>query len=79
MEPFSIRWQDPLPGRLMQLRCTIRGQQLDVINIYQHAWSTRTAEQNKELVGKRRKLWLGLDKLLSTLPWRSSLLMAGDF
>ena len=66
----------------MQLRCTIRGQQLDVINIYQHGWSTHTAEQNKELVGKRRSLWLGLDKLLSTLgrlPWRSSLLMAGDF
>ena len=79
VEPFSIRWQDPIPGRLMQLRCTIRGQQLDVINIYQHAWSTRTAEQNKELVGKRRRLWLGLDKLLSRLQWRSSLLMAGDF
>ena len=82
VEPFSIRWQDPIPGRLMQLRCTIRGQQLDVINIYQHGWSTHTAEQNKELVGKRRSLWLGLDKLLSTLgrlPWRSSLLMAGDF
>ncbi|CAE7737940.1 unnamed protein product [Symbiodinium microadriaticum] len=74
-----IRWKDPAPGRLMMVRCVIEDQQVDIVNLYQHAWSVRTAEQNQVPVQQRASFWSELDKLLSSLPWRSTVVLAGDF
>ena len=74
-----IRWKDPVPGRLMMVRCVVGDQQVDLVNLYQHAWSVKTAEQNQALVQKRASFWSELDRLLSALPWRSTVVLAGDF
>ncbi|CAE7358018.1 unnamed protein product, partial [Symbiodinium necroappetens] len=63
----------------MMVRCVIEDQQVDIVNLYQHAWSVRTAEQNQVLVQQRASFWSELDKLLSSLPWRSTVVLAGDF
>ena len=47
-------------------------------NTYQHAWSTKSAEQNRELVARHKGFWTAFDKLLSATPWRSSLVVSGD-
>ncbi|CAE7590378.1 Pol [Symbiodinium sp. CCMP2456] len=75
----TIRWKDPIPGRLMLLRCVMQKQQVDIINLYQHAYSMRSSEQQAKLMSKRLHLWKELDKLLGEIPWRSMLVTAGDF
>ena len=75
----SIKWKDVVRGRLLQVRCTYKKQQLDVISIYQHAMSFSDGEIKKDLMQKRRQLWKELDTLLGSLPTRSSILLMGDF
>ena len=74
----DLSWKEIIPGRLTQVRCHFGRQQADIVNIYQHAWSPKTAEQTQELVRQRARLWHSLDTLLDSLPLRSELIIAGD-
>ena len=75
----SIRWQELIPGRLFHTRFYYNKQQFDIVTVYQHAFAFVSGEQKTELLRKRRKLWQSLDKLLGSLPVRSSLAVMGDF
>ena len=63
----------------MHWRCFHGEQQLDVIALYQHALSFRTEEQRVQLMKQRKSIWTKLDKLLASLPIRTSIILAGDF
>ena len=78
VDEHSLSWQEVIPGRLTQVRCVLGKQQVDLLNLYQHAWSAKTAEQTQDLV-RREKLWRQLDGLLGSLPLRSEIILAGDF
>ncbi|CAE7531981.1 unnamed protein product, partial [Symbiodinium necroappetens] len=75
----TMRWQELIPGRLLHLRCFAKDlQHLDVIAVYQHALPFGADALNASLV-KRKAMWGKLDKLLGSLPVRSSVVLAGDF
>ena len=76
--PEQIRWFEAEPGRLIQVRCFLGLQQLDIVGIYQHAL-LQTAGMTDAILDQRRKLLAKLDKLLSSLPVRSQLVVGGDF
>ena len=77
--PNSLKWQALIPGRLLHARCTIGKQQFDIVGLYQHAMAHVAKEQQAELMSKRRFLWKTLDGLIAGLPFRSSVLLLGDF
>ena len=75
----SVKWREIVEGRLIHVRFVFQKQQFDVISIYQHAMTFSGGEQRKEIMQKRRKFWQDLEKLLSELPLRSSVVLMGDF
>ena len=77
-EAQHIRWHEAEPGRILQVRCFMDEQQLDIIGVYQHAL-LQTAGKTDQIHDNRRKLIKSLDKLLSALPVRSQILLGGDF
>eukprot|EP00439_Symbiodinium_sp_Y106_P039661 s233_g4.t2 len=79
VDEHTLSWKEVIPGHLTQVRCTFVKQQVDLINIYQHAWSSKTSEQTQELLTRRSRIWGALDGLLRSLPVRSEILLAGDF
>ena len=79
VDEHTLSWKEVIPGHLTQVRCTFVKQQVDLINIYQHAWSSKTSEQTQELITRRSRIWGALDGLLQSLPVRSEILLAGDF
>ena len=79
VDEHTLSWKEVIPGHLTQVRCTFVKQQVDLINIYQHAWSSKTSEQTQELLTRRSRIWGALDGLLQSLPVRSEILLAGDF
>ena len=75
----SLKWNELEAGRLLHVRCQIQRQQFDVLAIYQHAMLRANNADMTELMAKRCKLWQKMDKALAGFPFRSSLLVAGDF
>ena len=73
VDPSTIRWHDHVPGRLLQVRCQLHKQQLDIICFYQHAYLNQ-AGQTDAIMLKRRQLWNSLESLLASLPVRSALM-----
>eukprot|EP00439_Symbiodinium_sp_Y106_P066972 s3590_g11.t1 len=78
VDPESIRWHEHVPGRLLQVRCLLGKQQLDIINLYQHAYLNQ-AGQADAVMQKRKQLWNKMDTLLVSLPARSHIILGGDF
>ena len=78
VSPQHVRWFEAEPGRLIQVRCFLGQQQLDVIGFYQHAF-LQTAGMTDTILEQRRKLLSKLDKLLTSLPVRSQIVIGGDF
>ena len=78
IEAETIRWQELEPGRLVHMRFRYQQQHFDIISVYQFAMSDLNGEQKTELMQKRKKIWNALEKLLSSLPVRSSVVMMGD-
>ncbi|CAE6911687.1 unnamed protein product [Symbiodinium sp. CCMP2592] len=74
----SIRWQEAEPGRILQVRCFLEKQQIDVVGVYQHAYLQK-AGQTESVFTHRRRLLNKLDALLASLPARSHIVLAGDF
>ncbi|CAE6920896.1 unnamed protein product [Symbiodinium sp. CCMP2592] len=75
----DIKWRVMIPGRLVHLRSVVGKQQMDVIGIYQTAVSHVSGEKQQELARQRNKLWHTMDNLLAGLPFRSSVVVLGDF
>ena len=76
-ERDTLRWQEQIPGRLLQARCFAQGQDLDILAVYQHTLPFGAAEL-KKVLQLRRVLWNKLDAALRSLPVRSSIIVAGD-
>ena len=75
----DISWTEVIPGRLMHWRGYIGKQQLDILNLYQHALSFRNEEQKQSVMKQRQVVWKAVDKTLAALPFRSSVALLGDF
>ena len=65
------------PGRLLHLRVGWQDISIDIINIYQVPWNTRSERQ--ALIGQRGVIWGKLEKVLSGRTRRNHLILAGDF
>ena len=79
IQEHSLKWRVLIPGRLLHLRVQLQRQQMDIVGVYQTAVSHVSGEQQRELLGQRKKLWNNLDALLAGLPFRSSIAVLGDF
>ena len=75
----TISWQESLPGRLLQVRCFHGHQHIDLICGYQHALGFGDRQKLQHIYQKRRAFWSELGKLLSSLPYRSHVVLGGDF
>ncbi|CAE7840054.1 pol [Symbiodinium sp. CCMP2592] len=70
---------EPIPGRVLQVRATVKTSQLPItiVGIYQHVWRTHLSTiQNLEL---RRGVWHAISTIVQQTPQRHHLLIAGDF
>ncbi|CAE7557903.1 unnamed protein product [Symbiodinium sp. CCMP2592] len=72
-------WNELVPGRLLHWRGCIGKQACDIFNMYQHALTHKTEEQKQMTMKNRRGVWQQLDRALSALPFRSSIVLLGDF
>ena len=75
----DLKWHEVEPGRLLHVRCRIRKQQYDLLAVYQHALTRGDKEQQAETMKKCGSIWKKMDKTLSGFPFRSALVLAGDF
>ena len=75
----TLRWRAVEPGRLLHVRCHIKRQQFDIVGLYQHALARVEQEKQAELMRKRARIWKQLDSTITGFPFRSSVLVAGDF
>ena len=74
VDPGSLRFVEPLPGRILWVHFTYRGRPVDLLNFYQHTW------RNSERVAQLRHRALDLlTKSVQTISLRSVLIAAGDF
>ena len=74
VDPGSLRFVEPLPGRILWVHFTYRGRPVDLLNFYQHTW------RNSERVAQLRHRALDLlTKSIQTISLRSVLIAAGDF
>ena len=79
VDQLSIKWREIIPGRLLHWRGTIGRQQTDIVALYQTAMGFVSGDKQDALMRERQKLWKSMDDLLSGLPFRSSIIVMGDF
>ena len=72
-------WAEVVPGRVLHWRGYVGQQQLDVVNLYQHAMSFKNEEQKQAIMQKRQQVWKAVDTTIAALPFRSSVILLGDF
>ncbi|CAE7939773.1 Pol, partial [Symbiodinium necroappetens] len=72
-------WNEIVPGRLLHWRGHLGKQQVDLFNLYQHSLSYHNDDQKKTVMGHRKTLWQHLDKAIAALPFRTSIILMGDF
>ena len=58
------------------MRFPYQGRHVHVINVSEYAWNNGDKEQ---LLLKRDKIWSRLDRLITSIPFRNTLLLGGDF
>ena len=75
----SVRWAELVPGRLLHVRCLHGKQMMDFLTLYQQVKIRGDAAATKENLTQRDKTWKQLEKTLSAIPWRSYIVLAGDF
>ena len=78
-----VHYQEIVPGRLLHVRL-LSEPCIDVIVIYQHAWSITKVKEGKEasknlVLEKRAEIWAKLHTLINSLPKRNQVLVLGDF
>ena len=74
-----VRWNELVAGRAVHVRAEIKGQQLDILAIYQVVRAVGSVEALDGNLKRRKQVWQALDRCLSSLPRRSLILLAGDF
>ena len=73
----ALRFNEVLPGRLLQVRVPGDHFSLDIVCCYQHVWRAKeTLETNRSL---RSTLIRSLRQTIQHVPQRNSLLITGDF
>ena len=79
LDAGTLKWHEVEPGRLLHVRCNLQKQPYDILALYQHATARVAADKLEELRRKRNRLWKLLDGTIAGFPFRSSLIIAGDF
>ena len=69
-----ISWREVIPGRLLHVRLYLPSSGLDLLNIYQHAWT----QTDPKCAQHRVDLLQACDQLLAGLPQRNVVIMGGD-
>ena len=64
-EVTALRWAPVIAGHILHVRFPYQGKHVDVICMYQFSWSY--AGDAEALRAKRERIWIRLDKLLSSL------------
>ena len=67
-----ISWHAVLPGRILWIRLHFSQRSVDLVNIYQHVWQHDRTEQREDFLQQ-------LGDLLTKIPRRNMIYMAGDF
>ena len=75
----EVCWQEIIPGRLLQVRVELGRQCCEILGLYQHAMTARSATEKSKVMSSRRAVWRALDKAISSLPFRAMLVLGGDF
>ena len=83
--PSQIRHASLVDGRALHLRVALHPP-LDILGVYQHAWSLSSAspadgrsEHLRALLERRASIWSAIRNFLSATPKRNSLVVLGDF
>ena len=79
VEAASVRWSELVPGRLLHVRCLHQKQAVDSLTLYQHVKTRGDTSDLRTNLGQRDGVWRALEKALSAIPWRSYVVLAGDF
>ena len=79
LDTSQTAWREIVPGRLLWLRANIRGQQWDLLCLYQVAQAGRDGETKEYRMKERRSIWNKLQRTLRGLPVRSLVVLGGDF
>ena len=80
----QIRIDHVVPGRLLHVKLAFEPA-LEIITIYQHCWTRSSPSQTKDqeagdtLDAKRERIWEKLQQVLNRVPWRSVMVLWGDF
>ena len=67
-----------IPGRLVQVRLE-KNPAITLFVVYQFVWSEAATAQGEDSHLKREEVWSALHSAVRGTPWRSQLLVAGDF
>ena len=85
-QPHQIRFAELQPGRVLHTRIAL-DPPLDVLCVYQHAWSSLTGSVRStlardtartELLNRRSHIWRLVDNWVRAVPARNALLIGGD-
>ena len=73
----SVRWQEHVVGRALEVRFDWQGARVTVVAVYQHVWSpAKTVHNNPQ---DRASLLKALGRCIKCVPHRDTLILAGDF
>ena len=75
----EVCWQEIVPGRLLRVRVELCHQSCEILGLYQHAMTARSATEKSKVMSRRKAVWGARDKALSSLPFRAMLVLGGDF
>ena len=70
-----ISWREVKKGRILHVRLYMSCTSIDILNVYQHAWST----QDQACLSARSEIWQLCDHALKGLPGRNVVVLAGDW
>ena len=73
----AVSFADIIPGRLVHVKCQLKHNTVDLVNLYQHP--TNSTDSRKDPITARADVWQALDKLLQSLPIRNVAVVGGDF
>ena len=70
-----ISWRELKEGRVLHVRLYMSSSSIDILNIYQFAWST----QDAQCLSNRNEVWILCDSFLKGSPGRNVTVLAGDW
>ena len=79
LDESRTAWREIVPGRLIWVRACVRGQQWDLLCLYQLALTGKDGKAKDYRMKERRAVWNKLHRTLWGLPIRSLVVLGGDF